>query len=56
MSIIDDMGRRINTFTTSYLVLVATGRRSYANLARIAAVTLSNDTEAACNGGVKTRY
>lgn len=45
---------RIHTFSTSSLVLVATRRRSYANLARIATVTLSNDTEAACNSGVKT--
>lgn len=50
------MGRHTHTFATPYLVLVATRRRSDANLAGIAAVTLSNDAEAACNSGVKSGY
>jgi len=50
------VGRHIRTFATPYLVLVATCRRSDANLARIAAVTLSNDAEAACNNGVKINH
>ncbi len=56
MSVVDDAGRRVHTFSTPCLVLVATRRRSYANLARIAAVTLGNDAEAACNSGVKSRH
>ena len=56
MSMVDDVGRDIHTFSTPYLVLVATRRRSYTYLARIAAITLSNDAEAACNSGVKSRH
>jgi hypothetical protein len=53
---VGNMGSRIHTFATPYLVLVATCRRSDANLARIAAVTLSNDAEAAYNSGVNCRH
>ena len=51
-----NVGRHTHTFATPYLVLVATCRRSDANLARITAVTLSNDAKAACNSGVNSRH
>ena len=51
-----NVGRHTHTFATPYLVLVATRRRSDANLAGIAAVTLGNDAEAACNSGVKSGH